>query len=119
MNDLGYVLAILLAALLVLRRGWLKLARQDVVWYTDPVVLFSGAWLIQSVAYALPIFVNRETLEGRHIFYILGCHVAFLVGVMLVPQARPQASDAPASDHLSHDLVRGADRLGGQLLCLL
>jgi hypothetical protein len=64
------------------------------------------------VAYALPIFVNREALEGRHIFYILGCHVAFLVGVMLVPQARPQASDTPRPPQITVPMIWAVGLIG-------
>lgn len=93
MNEMGYVLAFLLMLLMLLRRGMLRLARRDIVWYTDPVMLLSGAWLIQSLIYALPIFHNRETLEGRHVLYILLCHATFLVGVLLVPQAKKRSEE--------------------------
>lgn len=95
MNEMGYVLAALLLSLVLIRRGMLKLSRQNVVWYTDPVVLLTGTWVIQSIAYALPIFINREHVEARHILYILLCHTAFLIGVLLVPRAsRPKGAAA-------------------------
>lgn len=94
MNEMGYVLAALLLSLVLIRRGMLKLTRQNVVWYTDPVVLLTGTWVIQSIAYALPIFINREHIEGRHILYIFLCHAVFLAGVMLVPRVN-RPSGAP------------------------
>lgn len=95
MNEMGYVLAALLLSLVLIRRGMLKLSRQNVVWYTDPVVLLTGTWVVQSIAYALPIFINREHVEARHILYILLCHTAFLIGVLLVPRAsRPKGAAA-------------------------
>lgn len=93
MNEMGYVLAFMLLLLLLLRRGMLKLTRQEIAWYTDPVMLFTGAWFIQSIVFALPIFQNRESLEVRHILYILLCHVAFYVGVLLVPRAKPSSRE--------------------------
>lgn len=93
MNEMGYVLAFMLLLLLLLRRGMLKLTRQEIAWYTDPVMLFTGAWFIQSIVFALPIFQNRESLEVRHILYILLCHVAFYVGVLLVPRAKPSTTE--------------------------
>ena len=98
MNDMGYVLAIMLLSLLLFRRSMLRLTRQNVLWYTDPVVLLTGAWVIQSFAYALPIFHNRETLEGRHVLYIMLCHGAFLAGVLIVPRARAAAKGAPQDE---------------------
>src|SRR5690606_626292 len=85
MNDMGYVLAAILAAIMLLRRGLLKLARREVAWHTDPVMLLMGAWVIQSIAYALPVFENRDHVEGRHVLYIVTCHLAFLAGVLVVP----------------------------------
>lgn len=87
-NSMGLVLAAFLLCLLIIRRVTLTLTRRKISWYQDPVMLFSGAWLIQSVAFTLPVFENREALEGRHILYILACHVAFFVGVLLVPREK-------------------------------
>jgi hypothetical protein len=112
MTEMGYVLALLLGALLSVRRVWLRLSRQEIVWYTDPVALFTGAWLIQSVAYALPIFVNRESVEGRHIFYIVTCHVAFLIGVMLVPQTKPQAVTGPRAPQITLPMIWSVGLIG-------
>lgn len=91
MNEMGYVLAFMLLLLMLFRRRMLRLSGRDIVWYTDPVMLLSGAWLVQSLLYALPIFHNRETLEGRHVLYILLCHAAFLAGVLIVPKAGKQS----------------------------
>lgn len=99
MNEMGYVLAFMLLSLILLRRGMLKLTRQHIVWYTDPVMLLTGAWVIQSITYALPIFVNRESLEARHVLYIVLCHAAFLAGVLIVPRARSQV-DASSEDEV-------------------
>lgn len=113
MNEMGYVLAFMLLLLLLFRRGMLKLSRQEIAWYTDPVMLLSGAWFIQSLVYALPIFENREALEARHILYILLCHVAFFVGVVLVPRAKP-SSDQQANDSavLNFQLLLGIGMAG-------
>lgn len=91
-NSMGFVLAAFLLCLLVFRRVTLALTRNKIAWHQDPVMLLSGAWFIQSVAYALPVFQNREDLEGRHVLYILLCHVAFYVGVLLVPRAKPSST---------------------------
>lgn len=91
-NSMGFVLAAFLLCLLAIRRATLAITRNKIAWYQDPVMLLSGAWFIQSIVYALPIFQNRETLEGRHILYILLCHVAFYIGVLLVPSAKPSAA---------------------------
>lgn len=98
-NSMGFVLAAFLLCLLVFRRVMLNLTRRKIMWYQDPVMLFSGTWLIQSITYALPVFENRESLEGQHVLYILMCHVAFFIGVLLVPHARPKG-DGPAADPL-------------------
>lgn len=91
-NSMGFVLAALLLGLLVFRRTTLALTRNKIAWHQDPVMLLSGAWFIQSIAYALPIFQNREDLEARHVLYILLCHVAFYIGVLLVPRAKPSSN---------------------------
>lgn len=96
-NAMGFVLAAFLLCLLVFRRMTLTLTRNKIPWHQDPVMLLSGAWFIQSIAYALPIFNNREDLEARHVLYILLCHVAFYVGVLLVPRAKP-ATDPQDDD---------------------
>lgn len=96
-NSMGFVLAAFLLCLLVFRRVTLTLTRNKIAWYQDPIMLLSGAWFIQSIAYALPIFQNRENIEGRHVLYILMCHVAFYIGVVLVPRAKP-SSDSQADD---------------------
>jgi len=93
-NSMGFVLAAFLLCLLVFRKVSLALTRNKIAWYQDPVMLFTGTWLIQSLTYALPIFENRESLEGQHVLYILVCHVAFLAGVLLVPRAQPKAGQA-------------------------
>lgn len=95
-NSMGFVLAALLLCLLAFRRMTLAFTRNKIAWHQDPVMLLSGAWFIQSLAYALPVFHNREDLEARHVLYILLCHVAFYVGVLLVPRAKP--SSIPEDD---------------------
>lgn len=91
-NAMGFVLAAFLLCLLIFRRVTLTLTRNKIPWHQDPVMLLSGAWFIQSIAYAMPIFQNREDLEARHVLYILLCHVAFYVGVLLVPRAKPSSN---------------------------
>lgn len=112
MNDMGYVLALMLLLLLIFRRSMLRLTRQEIVWYTDPVMLLSGAWLIQSLMYALPIFHNRETLEGRHILYILLCHAAFLVGVLLAPRARKRSAEEAEAIQITLMMLVGLALIG-------
>ena len=104
-NSMGFVLAAFLLCLLVFRRVTLTLTRNKIVWYQDPVMLFTGAWLIQSVTYALPIFENREDLEARHVLYILLCHLAFFVGVLLVPRAQAKRNPAEAAAQITFPML--------------
>lgn len=114
-SSMGFVLAAFLLCLLVVRRVSLALTRNKIAWYQDPVMLLSGAWLIQSVAYALPIFQNRENLEGDHVLYILMCHVAFYIGVLIVPRAKPSSSAATDDSALLNFQVLAAIGLVGLL----
>ena len=114
-NSMGFVLAALLLSLILFRRAMLALSRHKIAWYQDPVVLFSGAWLIQSIAYALPIFENRESLEGRHVLYIMLCHIAFLVGVLLVPRAVPNHKHPDADAALINFHMLAAIGMAGLL----
>lgn len=111
-NAMGFVLAALLLCLLVFRRVTLRLARNEIVWYQDPVMLLSGAWFIQSIAYALPIFQNREVLEARHVLYILLCHATFLVGVLLAPQAKKQSEEEVGATQISLMMLAGLAAVG-------
>jgi len=106
-NAMGFVLASFLLCLLVFRRVTLKLTRNHIPWHQDPVMLLSGAWFIQSIAYALPVFQNREDLEGRHILYILLCHVMFYAGVLLVPRAKPSSKPSDDSTVLNFYMLLG------------
>lgn len=112
-NAMGFVLAAMLLCLILFRRTMLSLSRNKIAWYQDPVMLFSGAWLIQSVAYALPVFENREALEGRHVLYIMLCHGAFLLGVLLVPRAAPSSERADTDAALINFPMLAAIGLAG------
>ncbi len=104
-NAMGLVLAAFLLCLLVFRRTTLALTRNKIAWYQDPVMLLSGSWFIQSIAYSLPVFQNREDLEARHVLYILLCHVTFYIGVLLVPRAKPTSNVQDDSTVLNFHLL--------------
>lgn len=111
-NSMGYVLAGLLLILILFRRMTLKLTRRKIAWYLDPVALLSGAWLVQSLAYALPIFENRESLEGRHVLYILLCHAAFMAGVLLVPRGPKQTENLDDEPQITWPMLLGVGLIG-------
>lgn len=104
-NSMGFVLAAFLLCLLVFRRVTLTLTRNKILWHQDPVMLFTGAWLVQSITYALPIFENRENLEGRHVLYILLCHVMFFVGVLIVPRASEKQEKLPSAAQITFPML--------------
>lgn len=96
-NAMGYVLAGLLLILIILRRLSLTLTRQQIAWYQDPIVLLSGAWMMQALFFALPIFENRDPFEARHVAYIFGCHVCFFVGVIAAQGIKPSREAGPST----------------------
>lgn len=105
-NTMGFVLTGLLLILLVFRRLSLNLNRQKIAWYQDPVMLLSGTWMIQALIFSLPIFVNRDPFEGRHVAYIFACHVCFFIGVVAANGIKPSRNtDAPQQKWLTMNVV--------------
>lgn len=96
-NTMGYVLTALLLCLIVFRRLSLNLTRQQIAWYQDPVILLSGAWMIQALIFSLPIFINRDPFEARHVAYIFACHVCFFIGVLAANGIKPSRDAGPAT----------------------
>lgn len=112
-NTMGFVLTGLLLILIIFRRLSLALNRQHIAWYQDPVILLSGTWMIQSLIFSLPIFVNRDPFEARHVAYIFACHVCFFIGVLAANGIKPsRKAEAPRQKWLTMNVVLLVGMLG-------
>lgn len=83
MNVEGWLLLAVLSGILVLSRLLARFGSVDLPWYRDATLMFTLPWVLGALVYVMPLFIYREPLALRHVLFLAGCHVVFLIGAMV------------------------------------
>ena len=80
---MGLLAASYLLLLIIVSRLIARLSKSPLKWQFDPIVLFSGVWIIGYLVYALPIFTFRESITPEATLYVMSAHTIFFLGTLL------------------------------------
>ena len=80
---MGFLAASYLLLLVAVSRTILGFSQLQIKWYLDPIVLFSGCWIVGFSIYTLPIYSYRQEISGQTVLFVMCAHTVFFLGTLL------------------------------------